>query len=82
MRCGALVGRAKELALGKPQLFGIEVRHPLIEIAVMVYHTSKSIGPIALDPVDHIPAERTAQCADFFAIGPWIFLKKCSKPFL
>ncbi len=66
---------AAVLPLGKPQLLGRVVHHPLVEHAVVVHQAAEALGPVTGDPVDHVTAVRRAQGAGPLAVHPGIALE-------
>src|SRR6185369_2560398 len=60
------------LPFGEPELFGTVVHHPLVERAVVGDQAAEPVGPVAGDPVGHVPAVRGAEGADTVAVQPGI----------
>ena len=46
--------RSDMVPLWKPEFLGVEIRHALVEAAIVVDQTAKAVGPIPGDPVNHI----------------------------
>jgi hypothetical protein len=65
-------GRADMVPLGEPELLGIEICHSLVNVAVVVYQTAETVGPITRYPVNHITAEGGAEGADPVGIHPGV----------
>src|SRR6185369_15580668 len=62
--------RPSLLPFGEPELFGTVVHHPLVERAVVGDQAAEPVGPVAGDPVGHVPAVRGAEGADTVAVQP------------
>ena len=74
VRLGILPRRAEVVPLGEPYLLGVKEAEPFIERSGVRDKAFEPVGPVARDPVDHVPAERSAQRGGTIGVHPGVLL--------